>query len=327
MVPEEKLLKELMLIPSPSGNEVKIGEYVFNILEKNGFSVKKYPVDKGRFNLVATHGKPNVYLAAHMDTVSPMLEYRETNSHVLGRGSCDTKASVACMITAAIKAKEDGCKNFGLIFTVGEEITLDGAKAIVKSGLSLPFVVVGEPTSLEIVNGHFGILVLEISVKGKAAHSSRPEQGINAIDILLDLMMKVRNIPLGKGTLMSLVKIEGGIADNIIPAEAKAVLSFRVSPDDTIDYFNKIKSISPKSAKITVVQEVEPVYCDVPRELSFIKAVKTVKYLTELSFYKKGIVLGPGDIKYAHGFDERVPKNELGEAVKIYGRIIKNFSG
>jgi acetylornithine deacetylase/succinyl-diaminopimelate desuccinylase-like protein len=327
MTQEEQLLKELMLIPSPSGEEGEIGGYLFDLLKKSGFETKKYPMGKDRFNLVATLGKPKVYLAAHMDTVSPMLEYKETETHILGRGSCDTKGSVACMITAGVSAKSQGLTDFGLIFTVGEETVLDGAREIVKSGPSIPFVVVGEPTSLEIVNGHFGILIAEVSVKGKAAHSSRPEQGINAIDVLLDLMIKVREIPLGKGTLMSLVKINGGIADNIIPEEAKAMLSYRISPEDSTDYVSKIKSISPKEAKVTLVQEVKPVYCNVPKELSFIKTVKTVKYMTELSFYKKGVVLGPGDIKYAHGFDENVPRKELSGAVKIYERIIKNFSG
>lgn len=326
MISEGKLLKELMLISSISGDENEIGRYIFDILKNNGFETKKYPVGKGRFNVVATLGSPKIYLAAHMDTVGPMLKYKETDSYICGRGSCDTKGSAACMITAAINAKSLGLSDFGLIFTVGEETTLDGAREVVKSGLSIPFVVVGEPTSLEIVNGHFGILVVEISAKGKAAHSSRPEEGANAIDILLDSVMKVKKIPLGKGTLMSLVMLNGGIADNIIPAEAKAIFSFRISPTDKTDYIGKIRPLLTKNVKAAVIQEVKPVYCKVPQELSFIKTVKTVKYLTELSFYKKGVVLGPGDIKYAHGFDEKVPKKELVGAVEIYKKIIESFS-
>lgn len=326
MTSEEKLLKELILIPSPSGSEKTIGEFIFNILNKTGFETKKYLVDKDRFNIVATLGKPSVYLSAHMDTVEPFLKYSENESQIFGRGSCDTKASIAAMITAATEAKKQKINNFGLIFTVGEESTLDGARAMVKSGLIIPFVIVGEPTSLEIVNGHFGILIIKISVKGKASHSSRPEEGINAIDILLEIIKKVKTMPLNSGTLMSLVKINGGIADNIIPDDAQATLSFRISPNDSTDYFNKIKSFSSDNAKVEVSQEVKAIYCKVPSQLSFIKTIKTVKYLTELSFYKKGIVLGPGDIKYAHGSEERLLRKELPEAVKIYLRILKNFS-
>ncbi|MGD0523195.1 MAG: M20/M25/M40 family metallo-hydrolase, partial [Candidatus Microgenomates bacterium] len=109
----EKLLKDLILIPSPSGSEKVIGEFIFNLLEKQGFEVNKCPVSKDRFNVVAKLGEPKVYLAAHMDTVNPILDYRETKSHIYGRGSCDTKASVAGMITAAITAKNEGYHNFG----------------------------------------------------------------------------------------------------------------------------------------------------------------------------------------------------------------------
>lgn len=322
----EKLLKELMLIPSPSGNEGVVGEFISNMLVKEGFEIEKNVVDDTRFNIIARIGDPKVYLSAHIDTVKTQLPYKETSTHILGRGSCDTKGSVASMIVAAIESKKQGLKNFGLIFTVGEEVDLIGARTIVKSGFNLPFVVVGEPTSLEIVNGHYGILIIKVSVKGKAAHSSMPEKGINAIDILVDLIKKTRTLKLGKGTLMSVVQINGGIADNIIPSEANAILSFRVSPNDTTDYLAKVKLFSDKSTKVEVVQEVKAIYCKVPPELAFIKKIKTVKYLTELSFFKTGVVLGPGDIKYAHGLEEKVPRKELEKAVKIYERIIGNYS-
>ena len=75
-----------------------------------------------------------------------------------------------------------------------------------------------------------------------------------------------------------------------------------------------------------IIQNIEAVYSKVPTQLSFIKTIKTVKYLTELSFYKNGVVLGPGDIQYAHGIQEKLPRKELSEAVKIYKNILENFS-
>lgn len=326
MTLEENLLKSLILIPSPSGNEKAIGEFIFDILNKNGFQTERNFVEKDRFNIVAKLGKPNVYLSAHMDTVRPFLKLSENTSNFFGRGACDTKGSIAAMITAAIEAKKQKIHNFGLIFTVGEESTLDGAKAIVKSRLPIPFIIVGEPTSLEIVNGHFGILVIKIVTKGKAAHSSRPEKGINAINMLLDVIQKIKTLSLYPETLMCLAQINGGSADNIIPDEAHAIFSFRISPNDTTDYFKKIKSFSKNSIDVEVLQNIGAVYSKVPNQLSFIKSKKTVKYLTELSFYKNGIVLGPGDIQYAHGMEEKLPRKELTEAVKIYKRILENYS-
>ncbi|MGD0523434.1 MAG: M20/M25/M40 family metallo-hydrolase, partial [Candidatus Microgenomates bacterium] len=202
----------------------------------------------------------------------------------------------------------------------------DGAKAIVKSKLNIPFVIVGEPTSLAIVNGHFGILIIKVTAKGKTAHSSRPEMGINAIDMLLEVISKVKKMPIGSETLMSLVQINGGFADNIIPDKAEAMFSFRISPDDLTDYAEKIKLLSTNDVEVEIVQQIGAVYCKVPTQLSFIKTVKTVKYLTELSFYKNGVVLGPGDIQYAHGPEENLDRKELPQAVEIYKEILRNFT-
>lgn len=322
---EYKLLKEMVSIPSPSGSEGAVGKYLFDLLSKEGFLVEKNMVGKDRFNIIAKVGEPKIYLAAHMDTVSPFIEYSEDEEFIYGRGSCDTKASIAAMITAALEAKNKDIDNFGLIFTVGEESTLDGARSIVEMGLNIPYIVVGEPTSLEIVNGHFGILILKVSAKGRAAHSSRPEKGVNAIDILLSAIDKIKKGSIYPETLMSLVQIRGGVADNIIPDEARATYSFRISPKDTNDYLSKFKSVT-EGVTVEVEQEIGAIYSKVPNELDFINEVKTVKYLTELSFYKKGVVIGPGDIQYAHGPDEKLPRKELAEAVKVYEKILANFS-
>jgi acetylornithine deacetylase len=325
MQSEEQLLKQLMDIPSPSGQEVAVGEFIFDFLTKTGFSPEKFPVAENRFNIIAKLGEPRVYLSAHMDTVAPFIQYSADSDHIYGRGSCDTKGSLACMLTAAVAAKNSGISNFGLIFTVGEEVDLIGARTMIKSYPDLPFVVVGEPTSLEIVNAHFGILVVKISAAGKAAHSSRPEQGINAIDLLMETIQKIKAMPVFPETLMSLVQIQGGIADNIIPANANAVFSFRVSPKDSLDYVSQMKALCSPSVQLEVEQAVASINCEVPPALQFIKSVKSVKYLTELSFFKRGVVLGPGDIQYAHGQDEMVPRAELAKAVEIYTQILNNF--
>ena len=150
--------------------------------------------------------------------------------------------------------------------------------------------------------------------------------GINAVDLLLELIGKVKKMPIKSGTLMSLVQINGGLADNIIPDTASAVFSIRISPDDQTDYTKNIELLSSENIDVEIVQQVGAVFSQVPPQLAFIKEVKTVKYMTELSFYKKGIVLGPGDIQYAHGAEEKIAKSELPEAVEIYKRILKNFT-
>lgn len=326
MTNTEDLLKKLISIPSPTGSESEVCNFMLDLLNKEGFKTSKYEVGNERFNIVANIGNnPRVYLQAHLDTVPGIIEYSEDDENIYGRGACDTKGSVACMVSAAISCKKQGYKNFGLIFTVGEETDFDGAKKIIQSNFPIPFVIVGEPSSLQIVNEHFGILVIKITAKGKAAHSSKPDEGINAIDKLLETIEKVKSLKIHPNTLMSLVLIDGGVADNVIPGLAQATFSFRVSPDDKNDYTSQIKAFSTANISVEETLKLNSVHTDVPKELSFIKEKKTVKYSTELSFFQKGVVIGPGDIKYAHGPNEQLPKIELKKAVEVYSQIIKNF--
>lgn len=322
-----ELLRKLVKIPSISDDEKKVSDFVSELLNKEGFNVKKYPINNDRYNIVATLApNPNIYLQAHLDTVPPFIELTEDEENFYGRGTCDTKGSTAAMITAGLGAKENGINNFGLIFTVGEETTLDGAEHLVNSGFNVPFVVVGEPSSLEIVNAHFGLLVIEIEVNGKAAHSSRPEEGINSLDLLIEYIQKIKSIEIHPDTLMSLVKINGGEADNIIPARAHATFSFRLAPGDKKNYFKEFSDLKTEKIKLKRINDFASVHTDVPKELDFIKVRRQVKYFTELSIFQKGVIIGPGDIKYAHGADEQLSKQELEKAIEIYMNIIENFN-
>jgi len=319
------LLKKIISIPSVTGNEQDVCLEIFKLLSGEGFKTTKISVSDNRFDIVASVGSPKIYLSAHLDTVSPYIPLREDSTHLYGRGSCDTKSSVAAMITAGISCKNNGLTDFGLIFTVGEEGDFDGAIKVKESNLKIPFIVVGEPTSLEIVNGHFGMLVLSVTAKGKACHSSQPEKGINAIDKLLNGIEKIKNIPLDANSLMSLVKVSGGIADNIIPPEALAAFSFRIHPQDKTDYKKIIKSALGSGYEVKEILNASSVYTEIPKQLSFIKKNRIVKYGTDLSILKNGVVIGPGDIKYAHGDNEQIKKSEIVRAVGIYSQIIKNF--
>lgn len=317
------LLKTLISIPSETGKEKEVCNFIFNLLKKEGFSVVKTPVEKNRFNIIAKIGKPKVFLQAHLDTVPPFIKYSEDKNYIYGRGACDTKASAAAMITASLELVKSGIKDFGLIFTVGEEVDFAGVKKLSK--YNFPFVIVGEPTSLKAVNAHFGILVFKITAKGKAAHSSLPKEGVNAINLLLEGIKGVNKIKIFPESILTLAKIEGGIADNIIPETASALYSMRISPKDKKDYIKEFKKILPKTIKIRQILNVPPVKNKIPNKLSFLDVGETLKGSTELSYLKQGIILGPGDIKYAHGQNEKIDKKELGEAVRIYSKIIENY--
>lgn len=326
MIPAAKLLKQLILIPSPSGEEKAIGEFVFDLLKNLGFNAVKDEVDKNGFNVIATVGSPKIYFSTHLDTVNKPLPFAETETHIFGRGACDAKNCVATMICAAVEAKDEGVNNFGLIFTVGEETDFRGAKKIISSKrrTKIPFVVVGEPTSLEIVNGHFGVLEIKLTALGKSAHSSEPEKGVNAIDKLIEAINRIKKIKLYQESSVNLGVINGGNAANIVPDKAEARLSFRISPNDENDYFKEARKTAGSLVKVEKMFGIGSVYTKVPPQFSFIKKRKTVKYCTELSLYRNGLVLGPGDIKYAHGDREMIEKSKLKKAIEIYKKILRS---
>lgn len=324
----KELLKAIINIPSISGDEEKMGMFLFDLLKEEGFTVEKISLDAARFNVFAYVGKPKIILQAHMDTVAPYIPFSEDKKYIYGRGSCDTKASVACMIMAAKLAKDNGLLNFGLLFTVGEEVDFSGAKKVKELVQKLgSFLIVGEPTELKPIKAHYGILVFSIECSGKAAHSSKPELGINAIDKLVSLLSnQVKKLKVNKDTLMSLVKIEGGIADNIIPDKAKAIFSLRIAPTDNRDYPVEMQKIIGNIGKVGMIQSVPPVSCDIPKSLAFLGKGDEVKYATELGFFKNGLILGPGDISVAHGPGEKILKSQLEEATLIYKKILISFS-
>ncbi len=323
MRPElNELLMKLISIKSFSNGEKQVCDFVFSMLKDIGFKTEKQNVDKNGYNIIAKIGKPKTFLLAHLDTVEPFLPAKETSTHIFGRGSCDTKSCVASMITAAKECLQEGVSDIGLAFTVGEEDDFRGANRLSK--LKLPFAVIGEPTNLAPVTGHYGILEIKITAHGKKAHSSMPEHSENAVVKLLDAIHALRQkLKIGRRSFMNLACLSGGAAANIIPDYAEAKISFRIHPEDKNDYTSSIKKIVKGLAEVKQGVSIQSVNSRLPKELSFLGKPKTVRYCTELSVMKSGIVLGPGDIKYAHTDSEQITKEELSEAVGVYKKIIK----
>ncbi|MDD3531798.1 MAG: peptidase dimerization domain-containing protein, partial [Candidatus Shapirobacteria bacterium] len=184
--------------------------------------------------------------------------------------------------------------------------------------------VVGEPTGLKPVNGHFGIGTITVKAEGKAAHTSTPNQGVNAIEKLLAGLAKLANFLPQKGSLLSLVKISGGAAENVIPDQAQALYNFRIFPQDKqANYPAKFKQIlTGLDLSVEPGLILPPIKLAIPKNLAFLGPGITVPYATELSFFKKGLVLGPGEIKWAHSQNEFIKIKELERAVDLYKEII-----
>lgn len=325
-----ELLKTLIDIPSVAEAEAGVADFLAKYLEKQGFEVARMPVgteQAGRQNVFAKVGNPRVLLQAHMDVVPPQIGASEDDEYIYGRGACDTKGPLASMVVAAQQARSQGITDFGLLFTVGEEVDFAGAREaqpfLEKLGA---FVVIGEPTKLVPVTAHYGLLVFSVICTGKAAHSSEPQQGENAIEKLLSLLNgPLKKLKVKPGTLMTLAKISGGVADNIIPDKAEALFSFRIAPGDDTAYAERARELVGGQGKVEVSQGLPAVSSPLPASLRFLGEGQQAKYCTELTFFKKGVVFGPGSVDDAHGTGEKIRKSDLQSAVKIYERVLREY--
>ncbi|MFA5796984.1 MAG: M20/M25/M40 family metallo-hydrolase [Candidatus Woesearchaeota archaeon] len=316
------LLRNLVKIPSPSGEELEIGEKLIEILHKN-FKIKKQYVDKNRFNVYAYCGRPKIILTTHMDTVQPILPFREDAMDIEGRGACDSKGSMAAMIAAAIDTAKKGYTNFGLVFDVDEENQFAGIKKAVTL-VDPKRIIIGEPTNLEVVGSQKGLLGIRIQTKGIAVHGSNPEKGKNAIILLLKILSDIQKISLDTekdwSTTINIGTIRGGRAPNIVASDAVAEIEFRTIKKNAPLLKRICTCIKKCDATIEVFENFDPIIQ---------KEGTRVSYFTEMYFWaKKGLctVYGPGSIRYAHSAQECVNKKDVRKAQKYYTQELEAYA-
>ena len=317
------LARALVRIESPTDREGEVGAHLATRLERLGYRVTRQEVFSGRFNVYARRDDPVVVLSTHMDTVPPHLPMREDDAYLYGRGSCDAKGIAAAQIAAAERLAARGERRVGLLFVVGEELNGDGAKAAAALEPKGRYLINGEPTDNRMALGHKGMMRVLVIGHGKAAHSAYPEEGESAIEPVLDALQRIRALPLptdetlGPCTL-NIGTIAGGVAPNVIPADAQAHLFFRtVGPWEPL--LATVRQAAGDRVEIAVAHSAPAVH------LRVLPGFETtvVRYGTDLPWLEpwgERFLLGPGSIKVAHTDHERLAKRELEEAVDLYER-------
>jgi len=323
------LLKELLGIPSPSGRENEIGEFLAKRLEKK-FDVKKQRVGD-RFNVLATKGTPRLLFTTHMDTVPKHLEIKEDADFIYGRGACDAKGPLACMVCACETAADKGLRDFGMLFDVGEEDDFCGIIEAIKT-VEPEQVIVGEPTGFKVAYGQKGLLLLKVRCAGKSAPGATPERGISAIQSLIGILGKLAEIELPKDkllgvTTMNIGEIRGGTAPNIVPDYAEALIDVRTAtPNDNV--LRALGAVIPGDCLEVVYQYDAVVNDDAGFAERFGLEKTTVPYFTEMYFWtraKNARAVGPGDYAYAHSGEERIRKDDLARGAELYLKIIGEY--
>ena len=320
------LARSLIDIDSTTGGEAEACAWLASYLGQRGFQVTEQPVAAGRTNVIALlDPRPTVVLSTHVDCVPPFFPSRVEGGRLYGRGACDAKGALAAQVTAVERLREAGEGQVGLLFVVGEERGSDGAAAANAVSPGPAFLVNGEPTESKLARATRGAFRLKLRATGRAAHSSQPERGVSAIDLLVDALVELRGLPLPEDpelgrTFYVVGLVSGGIAPNVVSPSAEAELNFRtVGPASEV--LERLASLRTRVA-LERVLEVPPVRMrTVP---GF--ATASFAFTTDIPLLDRWgvpLLFGPGSVFHAHTDDDHVDLAELEASVAAYERIAR----
>ena len=369
--PEPARMKDLLgrlvsfASENPPGREAEVALFLGEHMRALGFEVKTPEVAPGRPNVVAVLANgsgPTLAFNSHLDVVpagtgwsSDPYSLSERDGRLYGRGACDAKGAIAAMVEAMTLLKMAAADWQGRLvgaFVADEEVGGSGSEAFVADHPPVDRVIVGEPTSLAAVCAHKGVLRPRIRVAGKSAHSGMPELGENAIVAagrLIALfaqedarLRKIEHPLCGKASL-TVTRIEGGIADNVVPASCDLVIDRRTLPGETREEAEaEVRALMERARhEFGIRAEILSFSCTAggcetptsdpavtaaveigaghgvrePGPLGFMGGCDLVHFASRGS---RGIVLGPGALGVAHQPDEFVPVDELVTAAAIY---------
>ena len=336
--------------------------------------------DGAKANLLASIGPATsggVVLSGHTDVVptlgqpwtSDPFALTRREGRLFGRGTCDMKgflalalAAVPDLIAAPLKRPAH------LAFSYDEEVGCLGAPALIAAmttGLAAPaVVVVGEPTSMEVVSAHKGILAALVTVGGREAHSSQPHLGASAVMVAARLMAALVELAdslearahLGslfepRGATLTIGKVSGGTAGNILARECSFVFDLRCPPGDdphailagffalatSLDV--EIRKRAPGGGVSVVVTAEVPAFRARPDDPAEIFArrlagdngpARAVSFAAEAGQFQAAgyptVLIGPGSIDQAHQPDEYVDIAQMERGALFMTRLVEALS-
>ena len=357
---------------NPPGNEARAAQYLQRLLTTEGFEVSQQEYKPDRINVIARleNGAGPVFaLNTHMDVVpvgdgwsSDPFALKEMDGRLYGRGACDSKGPLAAMLEAMrMLAAERAAWSGTLlgVFVADEEIASEGAKFYAASAPKIDAAVVGEPTSNATFTAHKGSLRPVVRVHGVSAHSGTPHLGENAIyraGELLGLVaehhekvVRHRTHPLVGAASLTVTRMNGGHADNVLPGTCDLLLDRRMVPGEDegavkreigdlltlartrfgvraeiIDYKATTGGATETALDTPIVQASLAASrahgATKPGPFGFQGGCDLVHFR---SIGAQGTVIGPGDLAVAHKPDEFVPVDEFISCSLIYRDVAK----
>jgi acetylornithine deacetylase/succinyl-diaminopimelate desuccinylase-like protein len=371
----EKLLRELIALPSvnpaflpandPRAGEQWVVDFLAATAARAGLDIEFQSVLPGRSNFLARltpreKVQRRIVLAPHLDTVNApasLFTPRKKNGRLFGRGACDTKGSVAAMMTALCELAHQPSRpaQTEILFAglVDEENGQAGSRALAGSRLRADLAIVGEPTRLQVVTAHKGDLWMILRTRGLSAHGARPELGRNAVHAMarvVDLLetkyaaqLRRRRHPLLGQPTINVGSIRGGTQANIVPDSCEILVDRRTIPGETEPRVEReIHSfLGQHGLQVTFdrgrLAPCEPLETDrhLPLVTQFLRSIGQrkpvgVNYFCDASILSRGgipsIVFGPGDIAQAHTADEWIEVDSLERGKNMLLKFLKSLS-
>jgi acetylornithine deacetylase len=351
------------------GGESAIGAFIAEFCRERNIDCHFQDVDGERRNVLASiagSGDERLLFVAHMDTVPAYgwtrnpFEPFTANCKLYGRGACDTKAALAAMLAALDSIKNDRPRATIVVAgSVDEEFRKKGARALGRIEPRFDGAVVGEPTDLAMVVAHKGSVRWQIETVGRAAHTSMPENGLNAIEVMAEVVLALsqlnktlrkRQTPLTGPPSLTVSLVEGGTDVCTVPARCVISVDRRLVPGETpvaaVREVDDLLGGLMAANKNIHAKSIMPAVEDLPvsgaltsrlaavAQLACSKIAGTgepcgVPYGTDASeLCAAGIpcvILGPGSISQAHAVDEYVAVPEIDKAFEIYRSIMLSY--
>ncbi|MCA0272903.1 MAG: acetylornithine deacetylase [Proteobacteria bacterium] len=373
MTPQALLADLVALNDLPGAPNARMASYVQAHLARLGVDCAALPGPEGdRVNLFATIGPrdvPGYILSGHMDVVpvegqvwdSDPFRLRVEDGRLYGRGTTDMKGYLACMLAMVPEFQAMALRRpIHLAFSYDEEIGCRGVGHMIARlpELCAPPLgcIVGEPSNLQPVLSHKGKQAVELRIEGRAAHSSQPDLGMNAIYPAAEILLFIRDLAArlaadgpfdprfqpAHSTVVAGV-VQGGAAVNIIPDQCTIQMEVRSVPgqvpqDITAQVITRLAALPQvrvSHGELSSYPALPPpkdrALADLLESLTGKSALQSVSYGTEAGlFHAAGvpsIICGPGSITRAHRPDEYITEAELQGCCAVLRRLGNHAAG
>ena len=352
-----------------SPGEGECARTLASILDDWGFAVQVIDSIPGRPNVVARIGPsdtPALMLNGHLDVVGVEGMVHEPFSaevrgnRIYGRGSADMKGGVAAICAAAVNgASANSGHQILVTAVVDEEYESLGMRALLAAGIRSDAAIITEPTRLAICPAHRGFAWIDVAFRGRAAHGSRYDIGIDAIThaaLVLAELEKLeqtreagtRHPLLGRGSLHA-SKIQGGVGMSTYPEACNLSIERRTLPGESVEKAlaeitaacDKVRSTHPDlDARVTLSTAQLP--SDVALDSPVVKRLRGAMERENIPVRIEGlsawtdaallnaagiptICFGPGDIALAHAAEEFVPIEQIDIATRVLTRVVREW--